>query len=81
MTISSPLTGEVLPDDLDSLVEAERLVDAFLRGLGPHYDYRRRLRERIADLRGPADLPKRRFRTDKQQRVAACPRCGAVPNG
>lgn len=78
--IVNPSTGQILPDALDPLVEAERLVDAYLRRQGAHYDYRRRLRERIAELRGPAELPKRRFRTDRQARVAACPRCGGIPS-
>lgn len=78
--IVNPSTGQILPDALDPLVEAERLVDAYLRRQGAHYDYRRRLRERIAELRGPADLPKPRFQTDRQRRVASCPRCGAHPS-
>lgn len=78
--IVRPSTGEVLSDDLGTLVEAERRVDAFLRSLGPHYGYRRALRERIAELRGPAELPRPRYRTDKQARVSECPRCGARPS-
>lgn len=78
--IVSPSTGEVLPDDLDTLVEAERRVDRFLRSLGPHYGFRRALRERIAELRGPAGLPRPRYRTAKQARVSECPRCGARPS-
>lgn len=74
--LCDPLTGEVVPDDLAALEEAERAVDAFLRSLGPRYDFRRSLRERIADLRGPAELPAARYRTDKQARVSVCPRCG-----
>jgi len=75
--IAHPLTGEVLPDDLDSLVRAEAIVDRYLRRLSPHYAFRRELRERIAELRGPAELPGPRWQTDRQRRVAECPRCGA----
>lgn len=74
--IVSPLTGEVLADELETLVSMERRVDSFLRHLSPHYEFRRELRERIAELRGPAELPRARWRSDRQSRVAACPRCG-----
>jgi hypothetical protein len=81
--VSEPVrlsTGEILDGDLATLVEAERRVDAVLRSLGPQYDDRRKLRERIAELRGPAELPRPRYRTDKQARVSECPRCGARPS-
>lgn len=71
-----PITGEILPDDLAGLVEAERIVDGYLRSLRAHYSFRRRLRERIAELRGEAVLPRRPWQTEKQQRVSECPRCG-----
>lgn len=74
--IVNPTTGEVVEDTLDALTVAEKYVDETLRALGPLYDYRRDLRGRIAELRGPAELPRPRFRTDRQQRVAECPRCG-----
>lgn len=76
LLIVHPLTGEVLPDELDVLVAQEVIVDGWLRGLRAHYSFRRLLRERIAELRGEAVLPRRAYRTDKQQRVAECPRCG-----
>lgn len=66
-------------DDLDALGRAEESVDLFLRDLGPVYDARRELRVRIAELRGPAELPKPRWQTDTQRKVAACPRCGERP--
>ncbi len=74
--IVDPRSGELVADRLDDLAVAEREVDETLRALGPLYDFRRQLRERIAELRGPAELPRPRFRTDRQQRVAECPRCG-----
>lgn len=71
-----PLTGELLPDDLEALREMEKRVDRYLRSLHTHYAFRDRLRERMAEVGGPAKLPRPRWRTDKQQRVADCPRCG-----
>jgi hypothetical protein len=47
----------------------ERRLGVIYRELGP-------LRVQIAELRGPAELPKRRYQTDTQQKVARCPRCG-----
>lgn len=78
--ITHPLTGEVLPDDLKELEHAEGIVDSYLRGQRNHYAFRRALRERIAELRGPAQLPPPRYRTDTQMRVAECARCGAKPD-
>ncbi len=77
MPIVHPVTGEVLDDDLDVLVEAERLVDRYLRTQSRHYAFRGDLRLRIAELRGPAELPRPRYRTETQQKVSVCPRCGA----
>lgn len=81
--IVRPSTGEILPeDDLDALVAAERIVDAYLRRQSVHYNFRRRLRERIAELRGPAVLPRPRHQTDVQKKVHECPRCsGRVARG
>lgn len=70
-----PITGEVLPDDIDVLSAYESRVDSYLRSLSAHYSFRRRLRERLAELRGEYPLPRRVFRTEKQQKVAECPRC------
>ncbi len=74
--IINPLTGEVLDDDLQTLAQAEIWVDRYLRSQSRHYRFRGDLRKRIAELRGPAELPRRRDRTDKQMKVAECPRCG-----
>ncbi len=35
--------------------------------------------ERLAELDGPAVLPRPRWQTDKQRRIATCPRCGTRP--
>lgn len=75
--IVHPVTGEVLdPDDLAGLVQAEKIVDRYLRKQSRHYNFRRALRERIAELRGPAVLPRPVYQTEKQQKVHDCPRCG-----
>lgn len=75
--IVSPLSGEVLPDNLPTLVSEELRVDTYLRRQSEHYAHRARLRERIAELRGPAQLPRPRYRTDVQNRVSRCSRCGS----
>lgn len=77
--ICHPITGEVLPDDLAALERTERQVDRYLRRQSQHYAFRRALRERIAELRGPAALPPRRSQTPHQQRVQDCPRCSGPP--
>lgn len=76
MTLANPLTGVVIPDNLPALEAEEAKIDTLCRGAGPLFEYRRALRVRIAELRGPAELPRPRFRSDKQSRVASCPRCG-----
>lgn len=74
--ILHPLTGEILDEtNLAELVAAEKIVDAYLRGQSRHYSFRRRLREQIAELRGPAVLPKPRYQTETQHKVYDCPRC------
>lgn len=75
--IVHPLTGELLDrDDLAGLVEMERRVDVYLRRQRRHYAFRGNLRERIAELRGPAVLPRASHQTDTQKKVDDCPRCG-----
>jgi len=71
-----PLTGEALPDDVEALSALEDHVDRYLRTQSVHYEFRRRLRERVAELRGPAELPSPRYRSERQMKVAECPRCG-----
>lgn len=76
MTLANPLTGLVIADNLSALEAEEAKIDTLLRGYSPLYEYRNNLRLRMAELRGPAELPRPRFRSDRQARVAACPRCG-----
>lgn len=73
--ILHPATGAVVEDDLDTLAALEAVVDKWLRSLSPHYELRRKLRERIAEITETPAMPKRRYRTDVQARVASCPRC------
>jgi hypothetical protein len=68
-----PLTGEIVPEVLPALVDAEKAVDRDARKL---YGFRSELRKTIAELRGVAVLPPRHRRTEVQRRVASCPRCG-----
>lgn len=75
--IIHPISAEVLPDDLATLERTERQVDRYLRRQSQHYAFRRALRERIAELRGPAALPRPRYRTETQHSVGRCARCGA----
>lgn len=71
-----PLTGEAVPDNLAVLTRCEAAVDRYLRHQRPHYAFRDALRVRLAELRGPAVLPRPARRTDVQRRVDKCPRCG-----
>ena len=52
-----------------ALEEVEAELAAVYRRLWP-------LREQYAETFPPAELPAKRYRTDKQQLVARCPRCG-----
>jgi hypothetical protein len=66
-----PETG-VLLDTKDEFIEAMNEID--LR-MSPMYVVRRQIREEFARRFDPY-LPGRRSRSDKQARVAQCPRCG-----
>lgn len=43
--------------------------------IGRLYRERAPILEALAEARGPAELPPRRYRTEKQQLIARCPRC------
>ena len=66
-----PETGELL-ETKDQFIDAINEVE--LR-MSPLWIVRRQIREAYADRFDPY-LPARRNRTDKQARVASCPRCG-----
>jgi hypothetical protein len=76
--IVHPLTGEAVPDDIPALAGYEAAVDRYLRHQRVHYAFRDALRVRLAELRGPAVLPRPARRTDVQRRVDKCPRCGGL---
>ncbi len=52
--------------------ELARLDEA----LADIYRERRPVLEALAEVRGPAVLPKRRYQTDTQAKIQRCPRCG-----
>lgn len=62
-----------MPDEVTTLTaELARLDEE----IGRNYRARVPILQRLAELRGPAELPPARYRTETQQRVARCPRCG-----
>lgn len=67
-----PETGEVLATK-DQFQNA--LTEIELR-MSPMWIVRRKIREAFADRFEPT-LPKAIFRTEKQEKVARCPRCGS----
>jgi hypothetical protein len=56
--------------------ELQAELDRISEELGKLYRERDPILAALAEARGPAELPKPRFRTDKQNLVARCPRCG-----
>ncbi len=69
-----PESGEVLESQeafLKSLSEIEER-------LAPLYRVRRAIREQYAEKYEPV-LPQARYRSQTQEKVARCPRCGAYP--
>jgi hypothetical protein len=44
--------------------------------MAPLYRERRALREQYVEKFDPPDMPRARYRTPTQERVARCPRCG-----
>ncbi len=66
---------ETMTEDVKAaLEEAEAELHAAYRKVWP-------LREAYAEQNPPAELPPRTRRTDKQNLVARCPRCGGkIPN-
>lgn len=67
-----PETGEVLSSE----EEWKAALVALEERLAPIYRVRRELRQAYADRFPPPELPPRRYRTDTQEKVARCPRCG-----
>ena len=67
-----PETGEVLATD----EEWRAALAAVEERLAPLYRLRRDLREAHADRFEPAAMPERRYRSQTQEKVTRCPRCG-----
>lgn len=67
-----PETGEILCSE----EEWRAALDAIEERLAPIYRVRRTLREAHAERFAAPSLPARVNRTDKQQAIARCPRCG-----
>lgn len=68
-----PETGEVLA----TAEEWQAALAAVEEKLAPLYRVRRSLREEYAERFEPV-LPEARYRSQVQDRVARCPRCGGV---
>lgn len=61
---------------MTELQDLEMALQELEEHMSPMFTRRRELREHIAALRPPADLPARRYRSETQEKVARCPRCG-----
>ena len=68
-----PETGELL----DSQEDFQAALAAIEERMAPLYRERRTIREAWALKFDPPDMPRARYRTEKQDRVARCPRCGS----
>ena len=71
MSFPHPETGELL----DSQEDFQAALAAIEERMAPLYRIRRVIREEAAK-RFEVRLPRARYRTEKQDRVARCPRCG-----
>lgn len=67
-----PETGEVLATEQ----EWRAALVAVEEQLAPLYRLRRSLREAHAEAFAPPEMPPARARTEVQERVLRCPRCG-----
>ncbi len=67
-----PLTGELLEATLESL---EAATNAASKEIGRLYRARDVLLPSLAELRGPYLIPPPAMRTEKQNRIARCPKC------
>jgi hypothetical protein len=72
MTLTHPETGELLEGE-EALRQA---LTAAEEQLSAHYRTVWALRNGLAEIAQPAPLPSRRNRTETQERIARCPRCG-----
>lgn len=79
-----PLTGQVIEWDNPAVLESllggleEWFDDHYWpvrREAQPMFELRSLAQARLAELRGPAHLPRPSRRSELQQKVACCPRC------
>lgn len=61
---------------MTELEDLELALSELEEHMSPLFTRRRELREQIAALRPPAELPAPRYRTLTQEKLARCPRCG-----
>lgn len=83
MTQTSPSANFVHPETGEVLATAEEwqaALSAVEEKLAPLYRVRRALREEYAERFEPV-LPAPRYRSQVQEKVARCPRCGGVIDG
>lgn len=59
-----------------SLSDLEAALSELEERMAPLFRQRRALRETIASMRTPAALPPKTRRTETQEKIARCPRCG-----
>ena len=80
--VINPKTGEEIfchPETGERLETAEDFAAALTwieEQMIPYYRVRRNMQDAFARIHPPAELPAPRYRTDKQNAVARCPRCG-----
>ena len=67
-----PETGEIIETHEEFLDALHALEER----LAPIYRYRARIREAMSERFPPAEMPEPRYRTQAQEKVARCPRCG-----
>lgn len=67
-----PETGELLEAEAQFRAALEEINER----LSPLWRVQRAIREAWAERFDPAEMPGRRYRTEKQERVTRCPRCG-----
>jgi hypothetical protein len=73
VTFTHPETGELL----DSREEFEQAIAEYDERLRPIYRARNEIRREWAErFENETPQPRPRYRTEKQEKVARCPRCG-----
>jgi hypothetical protein len=73
IAIGPSLLSEAVPETREEILAAMRALDD---EMGPLFARRYALRDAYLRVSEPAALPSRRNRTETQERIARCPRCG-----